>query len=275
MIRIGTLRNTWSKFLAVYMQQTLAQGHYESQIMYFQTLNEVENALLSGEIDLHGIPLASTPPILRKGLVLAGLSSREDIGMSLTSLRNKTADNILGLPRGAKVAVHSAIQQYQMQHLGFDVAVTLVHDSPDNLIQHLLKGEFTACITPKRGLSLLRFEDENYQTHHFHPREFIPEVGQGVGAVLCAEDNFVMRKLVKQFHDVPTAEVCNVERTLLKMYHLERPTVEVAAFCERDLMGNYHLYAIDTEGSKVRLSSTTTFGLAESAFERMKKLQLV
>lgn len=275
MIKIGTLRNTWSKFLAVQMQQTLAQRHYESQIMYFQTLTEVENALLCGEVDLHGIPLTSTAPILRKGLVIAGLSSREDIGMSLTSRRNENADNLLGLPKGAKVGVHTIIQQYQMQRLGFDVIPILINDSPDTLIKYLLKGEFDACITPKRGLSLLRFEDDNYITHHFHPREFVPEVGQGVGAVLCAEDNFIMRQFVKQFHNSQVAEVCNVERTLLKMYHLQRPTVQVAAFCERDLMSNYHLYAVDTEGGKVRISSTTTFELAENAFERLRKPHFV
>lgn len=275
MIKIGTLRNNWEKFLAVYMQQILAQEHYESQIMYFQTNQEIENALLTGMIDLRGMPLTTTPPILRTGLVIAALSSREDIGMSLTSRRDETADNILGLRKGAKVGVCSPIQQYQMQRLGFDVEVVLVNDSPDNLITHLLNGELDACITPKRGLSLLRFEDDNYITHHFHPREFIPEAGQGIGAVICAEDNFTIRKFIKQFHNTKTTEVSNIERSLLKLYHLQRPNVQVAAFCDKDVMGNYHLYAVDTEGSSVYLSSTTTFGLAESAFQRMKKPQFV
>ncbi len=275
MIKIGTLRNTWDKFLAIYTQQTLAQQHIESQIMYFQTIESIENALLNGTIDLRSVPLAMTPPVLRNGLVIAGLSTREDVGMSLTSKRDSAADNLLGLGKGAKVGVHTSIQQYQMQRLGFDVEVILVNDSPDKLIQHLLKGEIDACITPKRGLSLLHFEDDNYHTHHFHPREFVPEVGQGVGAVICAEDNFTIRKLAKQFHNPKVAEVCNVERSLLRSYHLQRPDVQVAAFCECDLMNNYHLYAADTEGGKIRLSSTTTFGLAEMAFERMKKSQLV
>jgi hypothetical protein len=75
---------------------------------------------------------------------------------------------------------------------------------------------------------------------------------------------------VKQYHNVSVAEVCNVERTLLKMYQQQCPNTHLAAYCERDKLGYYRLYATDSDGNTLKLSSTTTFGLAAAAFAKMK-----
>ena len=47
---------------------------------------------------------------------------------------------------------------------------------------------------------------------------------------------------------------------------------DVSAYCERDRMGNYHLWAaalVNTDFRKIRLSQSTTFGMAEKAVQQL------
>jgi porphobilinogen deaminase len=135
-------------------------------------------------------------------------------------------------------------------------------------LEKIKNGEADAMTISKHTLISLGVDEANFDILRINPKEFVPEVGQGIGAVVVASDNMMLRKMFKQIHNADTAAVSNVERSILKLYQ-QNGEQNVLVHCEQDAQRNYHVTAFDAKGRRARMSSVTSFKLAEFVYQSL------
>jgi hydroxymethylbilane synthase len=263
-LRIGVRMEPWAKLFGVYTQGFLKDNGIESQLMLYRTVDELSNALTSGDIHVCPASLKDLPTTLPEGTVIAALSARDDARQCLVlphSVAEKTDVTTL---QGLAIGVCSDVYVAQLTAL-FPEVKAVIHDSmPIEGIEAMRNSTYHGGLMTTVTTNVLSLQPDEWLIRPFNPREFVPEAGQGVVCLLAATDDVATRRLLKSVHHPEVALVTNVERTLKKMFN----DLHIAAYCERDKMGNYHLNAaalVDGTLRKVRLSRSTTIGLAETA----------
>jgi hydroxymethylbilane synthase len=204
---------------------------------------QLNDALLTGELDCAARPLHRLPANTVEGIVNAALIDRKTDANRLFAHPDDDAPNLLQLKKDARVYAFHPVLRAQ-----------LLEFRPD-----------------------FQFMDEKIdgaQAIALNPREFCPPAGFGAIALQACADDLPMRRLLQTVHRSDWSALTNVERKLLRLLGGD-PQLPFGAFCERDPMGHYHLWAAyaKTEGEpvvRIRLSSSTTFELAEQAFANIQ-----
>ena len=182
---------------------------------------------------------------------------------------------MLSLKDKARVAFLSDICRLQFQEFRDDLETDILHVSKDEIISHLNKGDFDACVLPSVDAQILEAHEVDYHMIRFNPKELIPEPGMGITAFLTADDDINTRRLIQSMDKnddsmpyKPISTIANVERRLKQLFN----DAPIAAYCERDRASNYHFLAaavINGVLRKVRLSQSTNFELAERCYEKL------
>src|ERR1700687_170079 len=110
---------------------------------------EIEEALLSGAIDLAVHSLKDMPTELPAGLTLSALPEREDPRDALVGRR------LADLPRGAKVGTSSLRRAAQLRGLRPDLKVESVRGNLDTRLRKLDEGQYDAILLAAAGLKRL------------------------------------------------------------------------------------------------------------------------
>ena len=107
-----------------------------------------------------------------------------------------------------------------------------------------------------------------------NPREFVPAPAQAVLALQIRDNDLRMQKAVLPFHHSEVVDCTNIERKILQASGggCHAP---LGAYCERDKMGNYHLFVANAKSvgeplQRIQLSSATKHNLAEQALDLLK-----
>lgn len=263
-LRIGVLMEPWAKLFGVYTQGFLKDSGIDSQIILYRDNQELANALLSAEINICPKGLKDLPTTLPEGMTIAALSARDDVRQCLVLPHFVAEKTDLATMKGLTIGVCNTVNQAQLLALYPEIKAEIHHMLPLEGIEAMRNGRFDGGIMTTVTAKVLAMRDDEWLIRHINAREFIPEAGQGVACLVAATDDLTTRRLLKTVHHRDVAMVTNVERTLKKMFN-DR---DIAAHCERDKMGNYHFSAaavVNGTLRKVRLSRSTTVGLAESA----------
>jgi hydroxymethylbilane synthase len=158
-----------------------------------------------------------------------------------------------------------------------DIQLRDIRGNVPTRVEKLRRGEFDAILLAAAGLSRLSLDLSDLTVLPLHPREFVPAPAQGVLAWQCCAGDLETRHLLQKIHHPEVAAVTNVERKVLKLIgggcHLP-----LGVYCERDAMGNYHVWAAMADAwneplRRVRLSSNTSHLLAEKVVEGLLKKQ--
>jgi porphobilinogen deaminase len=272
MIKVGTLMTPWSKLYGIYTQQELKkEANLDAQIVYYRSDKDLFDALLLGEIQLTPKGLKDLPTTLPEGINIAALSERGVVANTLfLSIKNKEEKNLFGLKSNAKVWINSEINRAQMQTFRDDLVFEVKDLSPMEAIDALREDTYDACVLTASTIDIVGLNSDEFHTIQFSPKEFITEPGQSVVTFLTAEEDIKTRKAMKQFHHKNVALVTNVERQVKQLFKDK----DVAAYCQHDAGGNYHLWAaaiIKGELKRTRLSHSTSFELAERCFETLNQ----
>jgi porphobilinogen deaminase len=272
MIKVGTLMTPWSKLYGIYTQQELKKdANLDSQIVYYRSDKDLFDALLLGEIQLTPKGLKDLPTTLPEGVNIAALSERGIVANTLfLSIKNKEEKNLFGLKSNAKVWVNSDINRAQMYTFRDDLVFEVKDLSPMEAIDALREDSYDACILTAVTIDIVGLNSDEFQTVQFSPKEFITEPGQAVVTFLTAEEDISTRRKIKPFHHKNVALVTNVERQLKKLFNDK----DVAAYCQHDAGGNYHLWAaaiVNGALKRTRLSHSTSFELAERCFDALNQ----
>jgi hydroxymethylbilane synthase len=239
---------------------------------------ELEDALLSGEIDMAVHSMKDLPTSQPEGLRVAAISYR-DLPEDWLIIRKEALDanKILKLKAAPVIGSSSARRKSQIFAIRPDANITDIRGNVPTRLEKLRRGDFDAILLAAAGLNRLNIDLSEFEIIKFSPREFVPAPAQGVLALqIRAEDKFLYNTLRLIHH--PEVLLCtNIERKVLQLFeggcHLP-----LGVYCERDAQGVYHVWAAQADAwnaplKHVQLSSSTRAGLAERVFKALKEAE--
>jgi hydroxymethylbilane synthase len=171
---------------------------------------EIEEALISGVIDLAVHSTKDMPTVLPPGLVLAGCLPREDARDAFIS---RKAPNLGALPVGAVVGTASLRRQAMVKRLRPDLEVVTLRGNVETRLRKLDAGEVDATVLAVAGLKRLGLLSA--ATAILAADDFLPAVGQGAIAIETRAGDRAGRGLVAAINDADTATAITAERAFL------------------------------------------------------------
>lgn len=171
---------------------------------------EIEQALLSGAIDLGVHSMKDMPGRLPEGLGFGVIPERVDARDAFLSLR---WPDLHALPRGARVGTSSLRRRAQLLRLRPDLTIENLRGNVDTRLRKLQEGEYDAIILAAAGLT--RLGKGSAITSLIPAEEMIPAVGQGVLAIEIRENDEPLQDLLAPLNHEPTALAVAAERAFL------------------------------------------------------------
>jgi hydroxymethylbilane synthase len=190
-------------------------------------VQEIDDALREGRVDLAVHSLKDLPAERPKGIVLAAFPRRQDprdvlIGSTTTSLQ--------ALPPGARVGTSSLRRSVQLLARRPDVVAAPIRGNVDTRIRKLRQGEYDAVILAAAGLARLGLLDATVTP--LDAGEMLPAAGQGILGVEAREDDGKVLALASVLTDDETRTAALAERAFLEAIG-GTCTTPVAAYARR------------------------------------------
>lgn len=236
---------------------------------------ELEDALLRGEIDLAVHSMKDMPTTAPEGLCITAVSYRDKVADTLVVKASSAAtDRPLKLPAGAIVGTSSARRKAQLLDLCPDVETRDIRGNVPTRLQKLREQEFDAIMLASAGLNRLQIDLSEFVVVELNPREFVPAPAQGVLAWQTCTHDVETRRVLQRLHVSEVVRCTNVERGVLN--RLEGGCqMPLGVYCEQDANMNYHVWAAqaaawDAPVKRVRVSSSTTYGLVDQVIAQLK-----
>ena len=173
-------------------------------------VKEIEEALLTGSIDLAVHSMKDVPTILPEGLHIGIVPRRGEARDAFVATRYA---DLTGLPAGAVVGTSSLRRKAQLLGLRPDVQVRDLRGNVGTRLARLDAGDFDAIILAGAGLKRLALGERIGAL--LAPEQMLPAVGQGaLGLELRRADENLLEQLRFLHHD-PTAVAVAAERAYL------------------------------------------------------------
>lgn len=168
--------------------------------------DEIEQAVLSGQIDLavhslKDLPLEPTP-----GLSLVAILRRGDVREALVSHRDV---HLADLPAGAVVGTSSPRRAAQIRTSRPDLETAPIRGPVDGRVRQIRAGRFDAAILAAAGLQRLGLADEICEMLPLDA--FLPAPGQAALAVQVRDDDPLAEVIRAALDDEPTRRATEAE----------------------------------------------------------------
>ena len=174
-------------------------------------IKEIEDALLSGAVDLAVHSMKDVPTETPAGLTFAAIGRREDPRDCLIS---RSGAKLEKLPQGAVVGTSSLRRQAQLRHHRPDLEVADLRGNVDTRIRKLESGAFDAIVLAVAGVTRLGLQEK--VTQIFDEDLMLPAVGQGAIGIETRADDMRTSALVAALDDAETRACVTAERALLR-----------------------------------------------------------
>ncbi|WP_343353593.1 hydroxymethylbilane synthase [Helicobacter mastomyrinus] len=172
---------------------------------------ELEELLLSGEIDLAVHSLKDVPVEFVNGLELAAITEREDCRDSFLSMCHPSIES---LPQGAKVGTTSLRRSMQIKKFRPDLDTLSLRGNVQTRLQKLRDGVFDAIILAQAGIKRLGLSTNDVA--YIAPLAFmIPAMGQGALGIEMRSDSAYFDTITRLTH-APTALCVSAERAFVR-----------------------------------------------------------
>ncbi|MFP5470010.1 MAG: hydroxymethylbilane synthase [Bacteroidia bacterium] len=220
---------------------------------------EIEEALLSNQIDLavHSHKdLETTPP---EGLAIAAVSYRENPADVLL-IRKEAVDETqtFSIKKNAVVGTSSARRKNQLLFFREDISLNDLRGNVPTRIQKLRDGNYDAIMLAKAGVDRLQIDLSEFHEEELSPKEFIPAPAQGVLAYQIRKNDNTAKQIISQLNHNDVAECIYVERTILNRLD-GGCQLPLGAYCEK-IDNEFHVWvsaAKDWQSTPVRLYRTS------------------
>lgn len=199
-------------------------------------VKEIEQALLSKEIDFAVHSMKDMPAVLPDGLEIACVPAREDFRDAYIA---RSGIRFRDLPGGAVVGTSSLRRAAQLLHARPDLKVRPLRGNIDTRLKKLRDGEFDAIILASAGLKRMGWSDD-VVTEYLPAGLSLPAVGQGALAIECRSDDQELKELLRKIHDEKTFRTVLAERAFLKTLN-GGCQVPIAALCRQKQGGDLEL----------------------------------
>jgi hydroxymethylbilane synthase len=169
---------------------------------------EIDEALLSGAIDLAVHSMKDVPTGLPAGLTIAAIPEREEprdamIGCSLADLKD-----------GSSIGTSSLRRQAQLLAYRQQLEIHVLRGNVDTRLRKLDEGQYDAIVLAAAGLRRLGWQD---RIRELIPVEIMcPAVGQGALAIETRDDGGAAHELVRKLDHPDTRIAVTAERAMLE-----------------------------------------------------------
>jgi len=173
-------------------------------------VKEIEDALLSKEIDLAVHSMKDVPTALPEGLDILCVPPREDPRDALITRDGCRLDQ---LKPGARIGTSSLRRQAQLLHYRPDFTIEMLRGNLDTRLRKLREGQFDAIVLAAAGLRRLAWDAEI--TEYLPVHLSLPAIAQGALGIEARSDDTFVRELLSRFEHRPTRITVTAERALL------------------------------------------------------------
>ncbi len=173
-------------------------------------VKEIEDALLSGEIDLAVHSMKDVPTALPEGLEILCVPPREDARDALITRDGSLLDQ---LKPGARIGTSSLRRQAQLLHHRPDFVIEMLRGNLDTRLRKLREGQFDAIVLAAAGLRRLEWDAEI--TEYLPVHLSLPAIAQGALGIEARSNDSVVRDVLSRFEHRPTRTTVTAERALL------------------------------------------------------------
>ncbi len=189
---------------------------------------ELEEAILSGEVDAAVHSLKDLPTEENPRLIIGCIPRREDARDALISARFR---NLNELPSEAVLGTSSLRRSAQALRIRPDLIIKSLRGNVDTRLKKALRGEYDAIILA--GAGLIRLGLQNHVAEWLTFDQMLPAPGQGALAIQCRADDQKALELLARLEHRPTRLAVAAERAFLAGIGAGC-SVPVAAYAEVD-----------------------------------------
>jgi hydroxymethylbilane synthase len=195
---------------------------------------ELEDELLNKTIDLAVHSHKDLPTTSPDGLMVAGVSKREDPSDMLI-IKDDAADDKLkfGLKKNAVVGTSSSRRKSQLLAFRPDIQVKDLRGNVPTRIKKLKQENYDAILIATAGVERLELDLDEFTVNKLNPAEFVPAPAQGVLAWQTRDDDDELLSIIDEISDLDVLIKINIERELLARFdggcHLP-----FGAFCDTE-----------------------------------------
>ncbi len=168
---------------------------------------ELDRALLDGEIDFAVHSMKDVETIRPAAIRIVAMLPRADVRDRLVG-----AENVAGLPEGARVGTSSPRRAAQLRHLRPDIAIVPFRGNVDTRLRKLAEGEADATLLAAAGLDRLDRPNIGYAV----PVEtMLPAPAQGAVGIEARADDDATLALLRAIDHADTHACVLAERAFL------------------------------------------------------------
>ncbi|MAD38029.1 MAG: hydroxymethylbilane synthase [Tistrella sp.] len=189
---------------------------------------EIEEALITGAIDLAVHSMKDMPTELPEGLAITALLPREDPRDAFLSLKARRLDD---LPAGAVIGTASLRRQAQLLAARPDLTVVPLRGNVQTRLSRLREGRIDATLLAMAGLNRLKLTEVDRSP--IDPAVMLPAVAQGAIGIETRSADDRTNAWVGALDDGETALAVIAERALLAVLDGSCRT-PIAALARRD-----------------------------------------
>jgi hydroxymethylbilane synthase len=222
-------------------------------------VEELERALLQGEIDIAVHSMKDVPVELPRGLIIGGVINRADPRDVLISLDKRTIEN---LPEGAIIGTSCLRRELLILEKRPDLKIKLLRGNVLTRLDKLFNKEYDAIILAAAGLERLGLMD--ICTKVFDVSDFIPASCQGILGIEIREGDELQR-VIDSINDKEAYLQMKAERGYLKSLGggYSMPFAAHAAIEENKLK----IFGLYADSGNLRLVRDTIEGDVNDAYE--------
>lgn len=173
-------------------------------------VKEIEEALLTGAIDLAVHSMKDVPAEIPQGLEVGIVTKREDPRDCIVF---KDCDSFESLPEGASIGTSSLRRRAQLLRLRPDIDISPLRGNLDTRLEKLNRGLYDAIIVAAAGLSRLSLSPLKKQ--FLDTSLFVPAVGQGALGLEYRRDDKI-GDIVRFLDHLETKMAVTAERAFLR-----------------------------------------------------------
>jgi hydroxymethylbilane synthase len=173
-------------------------------------IKEIEEALLSGRVDLAVHSLKDMPAEIPAGLMLGAVPPREDCRDAFISSRYA---NLAEIPAGGRIGTGSLRRRVQLLHRRPDLEIVAIRGNVDTRLKKMETLRLDALILAAAGLNRLGLS--HVYRGLLSEEEMLPAVAQGALGLEVRADDQRLRELIAFLDHPPTRIAVTAERAFL------------------------------------------------------------
>ncbi len=174
-------------------------------------VKEIEEALLTGRIDIAVHSMKDMPADIPEGLCIGAIPQRENPVDVFISRNGKPFKE---MPAGSVIGTSSLRRGAQLRHARPDMVIQPIRGNLDTRLKKLASENFDALVLAAAGV--IRLNLEHQITEYLDATVMLPAIGQGALCVEARTDDPAVGPMVATMDHAPTRAVVAGERAFLK-----------------------------------------------------------